>query len=50
MKFYQAQNGQKTCTGILAGHDGQSLTLTLGQDTVTYPMDQVALVRLHIAF
>ena len=50
VKFYQAQNGQKTCTGILAGHDGQSLTLTLGQDTVTYPMDQVALVRLHIGF
>ena len=50
VKFYQAQNGQKTCTGILAGHDGQYLTLTLGQDTVTYPMDQVALVRLHIAF
>ena len=50
VKFYQAVNGQKSCTGILAGHDGQSLTLTLGQDTVTYPMDQVALVRLHIAF
>lgn len=50
VKFYRPQNGQKTCTGLLAGHDGQTLTLTVGEETVTYPMDQVALVRLHITF
>lgn len=50
VKFYRAQNGQKACTGILTGHDGQSLTLEVNGQPVTYPMDQVALVRLHITF
>ena len=50
VKFYRPQNGQKTCTGTLTGHDGQTLTLEVGGQTVTYPMDQVALVRLHITF
>lgn len=50
VKFYQPQNGQKTCTGTLTAHDGQTLTLAVGDETVTYPMDQVALVRLHITF
>ena len=30
VKFYRPQNGQKTCTGLLAGRDGQTLTLTVG--------------------
>lgn len=50
VKFYRAQNGQKACTGILTGHDDQSLTLEVNGQPVTYPMDQVALVRLHITF
>ena len=50
VKFYRPQNGQKTCTGTLTAHDGQTLTLAVGDETVTYPMDQVALVRLHITF
>ena len=50
VKFYRPQNGQKTCTGILLDHDGQNLTLSVNGQTVTYPMDQVALVRLHITF
>lgn len=50
VKFYRPQNGRKTCTGTLLAHDGQSLTLEVDGQPVTYPMDQVALVRLHITF
>lgn len=37
VKFYQAKNGQKTCTGILAGYEDGAVTLTMGEDTVTFP-------------
>lgn len=50
VKFYQARNGQKTCTGILTGYQDEAITLTTGEETVTIPMGQVALVRLHVAF
>lgn len=50
VKFYRAQNGQKACTGILTGYQDEAITLTLGEEEVTFPMEQVALVRLHVAF
>ena len=31
VKFYQAKNGQKTCTGILAGYEDGAVTLTMGR-------------------
>lgn len=50
VKFYQAVNGQKACTGILAGYQDGDVTLTLGDETVTFPKKEIAFVRLHVRF
>ena len=50
VKFYQAVNGQKSCTGILAGYQDGDVTLTLGNETVTFPKKEIAFVRLHVRF
>ena len=50
VKFYQAVNGQKTCTGILAGYDNGDLTLELDGTPTTFPKQAIAFVRLHVDF
>ncbi len=50
VKFYKAVNGQKSCTGILAGYEDGSVTLELGGETVTFDKKEIAFVRLHVSF
>lgn len=50
VRFYKPINGQKTCTGILAGYEDGDVTLTLGSETVTYTRQDIAAVRLHVSF
>lgn len=50
VKFYRAQNGQKTCTGTLTGYQDGGITLELDGEEVTFPKEDVASVRLHIGF
>jgi len=50
VKFYKAVNGQKNCTGILAGYDDGNVTLELGGETVTFDKKDIAFVRLHVSF
>ena len=50
MKFYQAVNGQKSCTGTLMGYDGGDVVLDLDGEQVTLPKKDVAVVRLHLSF
>lgn len=50
VKFYRAQNGQKSCTGTLTGYQDGAVTLDLGGEEVTFPKEDVASVRLHIGF
>ncbi|MBQ9853079.1 MAG: ribosome maturation factor RimP [Ruminiclostridium sp.] len=50
VKFYKAVNGQKNCTGILAGYEDGSVTLELGGETVTFDKKDIAFVRLHVSF
>ena len=45
--FYAPFDGNKQITGVLAGFDGNTLTL---EDLDPIPMDKVASVRLHIDF
>lgn len=50
VKFYMAVNGQKNCTGILAGYNDGDVTLELGGETVTFDKKEIAFVRLHVSF
>ena len=50
VKFYKAVNGQKNCTGILAGYNDGDVTLELGGETVTFDKKEIAFVRLHVSF
>ena len=50
VKFYKAVNGQKNCTGILAGYEDGNVTLELGGKTVTFDKKEIAFVRLHVSF
>lgn len=50
VKFYKAVNGQKNCTGILAGYDDGNVTLEMGGETVIFDKKEIAFVRLHVSF
>lgn len=50
VKFYKAVNGQKNCTGILAGYEDGNVILELGGETVTFDKKDIAFVRLHVSF
>ena len=50
VKFYQAWNGQKSCTGTLVGYDGGDVILDLDGAQVTLSKKDVAAVRLHLSF
>ena len=50
VKFYKAVNGQKNCTGILAGYNDGDVTLELGGETVTFDKKEIGFVRLHVSF
>ena len=50
VKFYKAVNGQKNCTGILAGYEDGNVTLEMGGETVTFDKKEIAFVRLHVSF
>lgn len=50
VKFYQAVNGQKSCTGILQDYAGGNIHLSLDGEPVVLPQKSVAAVRLHLSF
>ena len=50
VKFYKAMDGQKTRTGILAGYEDGSVTLSDGGRQVTFSNSEIAAVRLHVSF
>lgn len=50
VKFYQAVNGQKSCTGALVDYQDGDVVLALDGEQVTLPKKDVAAVRLHLDF
>ena len=50
VKLYKAQNGRKEFAGVLAGYDNGDVTITVGENTMTFAKNDVALCRLRIEF
>ncbi len=49
VKFYQAVNGRKSCTGTLVDYDQGDVVLSLEGERVVLPKKSVASVRLHVS-
>lgn len=47
LRLYKAENGQRAFVGTLAGYDNGNVTLTVGNDTITFEKSKIALVKLH---
>ena len=50
VKLYKARDGRKEFAGVLAGYENGDVTITAGEQTVTFPKAEVALCRLRIEF
>ena len=50
VKLYKAQNGRKEFAGVLAGYEDGVITVTVGEETFSFPKGEVALCRLRVEF
>ena len=50
VKLYRPKNGQKEFVGTLNGYEDGNVTVTGGNDTVTFEKNEVALTRLYVEF
>ena len=50
VKLYTAKNGAKEHIGILRGYENGAVCIDMGNQTLTFEKNEVALVRLHAEF
>lgn len=50
VKLYKARDGRKEFAGYLAGYDNGAITITVGEQTLTFQKGEAALCRLRIEF
>ncbi len=50
LKTYKPKDGRKEFAGTLAGYEDGAVTLAIGQDTLRFEKDEIALVRLRVEF
>ena len=50
VKLYTARDGRKECAGVLAGYEDGAVTVTLGDQALTFTKEEVALCRLRVEF
>lgn len=52
VKLYRARDGRKEFAGVLTGYDESSgdVSVTVGEETLTFPKRETALVRLRVEF
>ena len=50
VKLYKARDGRKEFVGVLAGYEDGAVTVTLGDQALTFTKEEVALCRLRVEF
>ncbi len=50
VKLYKAWDGRKEFAGVLAGYEDGAVTVTLGDQALTFAKEEVALCRLRVEF
>ena len=50
VKLYKARDGRKEFAGVLAGYEDGAVTVTLGDQALTFTKEEVALCRLRVEF
>lgn len=48
VKLYRPRDGRKEFTGALKGYENGDVTITVGNEDITFGKQEIALVRLHI--
>lgn len=48
VKLYRPKDGRKEFTGALKGYENGDVTITAGDEDITFGKQEIALVRLHI--
>lgn len=48
VKLYRPRDGRKEFTGALKGYENGDVTITVGDEDITFGKQEIALVRLHI--
>ena len=50
LKTYKPRDGRKEFSGVLAGYDDGTVSLTVGSETLRFEKPEIALVRLRCDF
>lgn len=50
IRLYRPKDGSKEFTGVLAGYENGNVTITVGEESVTFEKKEVARVRLYVEF
>ena len=50
VKLFRPKNGSKEFAGTLTGYSGGDVTVAVGEQTMTFPKAEIALVRLRVEF
>ena len=49
LRLYQPLEGSKVFVGTLTGYEDGKLTMTVGQNSMSFTKGQIALVKLHVS-
>ena len=50
LKTYKPRDGRKEFAGVLAGYDNGAVEITVGEQTLRFEKDEIAIVRLRVEF
>ena len=50
LRLYRPMDGKKSFVGTLAGYDDGNVTITVGEEALTFEKQHIAKVHLHVSF